>query len=618
MDENNPNVIGIKILLNMKHLLLPDDFDWEVYIDLNHDLKNMNKNQAKIHYILHGNYEGRSYIIEKQKYECDKQEFQKLYGNIKVINIQNWFNRIGNNITQVINTIQIALYSNYDIIIHPSHDYMHKKYIVINDKLTDIDINTILSNLSYINSCNILRNEFFYINKIHELSDNLDKIQTSNLSNVINILQPCFKVPKDELQYRLSERDAVLYVRTGDIFTTNCIATGYIPPPISYYDDIINRNIFDNIVVVTEDIYDPYIIELKRRHPKLITSSQSLNLSIKYILDCTTLIDGFSHFSSGIALLSKKLKIIYKPSYQSTMYSKFYNVMGVTEYVTQLSDYWRSMSPWKFHPDIYDKLFTIKPPTATIRLLRNRPYKIYVSLTSIINQSLLPDGIFLYLSTDEYLLDTGFTNKILCKNLQNLLIKNKGLIHIKWVKNTGPYRKITNLMKEKRNENCVIITIDDDFIYPPTLIDTHIHYYNIYRCDIGFRGKTHKCNPFNYMNPSEFEHKTKYNLPTGLGSILYMVCSYTKFLHILDDEQLIKIAKCNDDILLYILRIITNTPVFINNDVFNFSQAMCNEVSLFKQFNNYKLNKNALCNNTIVYNQIIDHLKHNHHIEIVD
>lgn len=67
MDDNNPNVIDTNTLLNMKHLLLPNDFDWEVYTDLNHDLKNMNKTQATIHYILFGNRENRKYLIEKKR-----------------------------------------------------------------------------------------------------------------------------------------------------------------------------------------------------------------------------------------------------------------------------------------------------------------------------------------------------------------------------------------------------------------------------------------------------------------------------------------------------------------------------------------------------------------------
>ena len=44
-------------------LLLPRDFSWKDYVSLHQDLKNLNKVDAKIHYILHGNYQGRCYNI---------------------------------------------------------------------------------------------------------------------------------------------------------------------------------------------------------------------------------------------------------------------------------------------------------------------------------------------------------------------------------------------------------------------------------------------------------------------------------------------------------------------------------------------------------------------------
>lgn len=59
--ENNKNIIHIDIIKRNFHLLLPNDFNCEDYISLNSDLKHMDKDMAKTHYIYHGNREARKY-----------------------------------------------------------------------------------------------------------------------------------------------------------------------------------------------------------------------------------------------------------------------------------------------------------------------------------------------------------------------------------------------------------------------------------------------------------------------------------------------------------------------------------------------------------------------------
>ena len=64
-------------------------------------------------------------------------------------------------------------------------------------------------------------------------------------------------------------------------------------------------------------------------------------------------------------------------------------------------------------------------------------------------QTRKPDKIFLYLSEDSQLLDTGFKDKKIT-NL-NLLkfINDTPLIDIRWVKNIGSYRKLLPILKDK-------------------------------------------------------------------------------------------------------------------------------------------------------------------------
>lgn len=71
------------------------------------------------------------------------------------------------------------------------------------------------------------------------------------------------------------------------------------------------------------------------------------------------------------------------------------------------------------------------------------------TLQSIISQTQLPDKIFLYLSEEPFILDTGFENKEITNvDLLNFLEENKEIIQINWVENEGSYRKLLPLLKE--------------------------------------------------------------------------------------------------------------------------------------------------------------------------
>ena len=87
------------------------------------------------------------------------------------------------------------------------------------------------------------------------------------------------------------------------------------------------------------------------------------------------------------------------------------------------------------------------------------------TLQSIITQTYVPDKIYLFISEEPFLLDTGFTNKIITNNnLLNFLKIHEKNIELKWVNNQGSYRKLIPLLKEKWNDDCIIITIDDDTV----------------------------------------------------------------------------------------------------------------------------------------------------------
>lgn len=88
-----------------------------------------------------------------------------------------------------------------------------------------------------------------------------------------------------------------------------------------------------------------------------------------------------------------------------------------------------------------------------------------IALTSLLLQSRLPDRINLWVSKEPYLSDKGIVSIELIDNLLHSLPKEaRSRVAIRWVPNTGPYRKLTPILREARL-NDVIVTADDDIFY---------------------------------------------------------------------------------------------------------------------------------------------------------
>jgi hypothetical protein len=241
--------------------------------------------------------------------------------------------------------------------------------------------------------------------------------------------------------------------------------------------------------------------------------------------------------------------------------------------------------------------------------------KIYISLTSIYknqdillktlmsvtNQTTKPEKIFLYLSEEPYILDTGFKDKKITNNNLLTFIENNKIIQVKWVKNTGSYRKLLPLLKEKWTEDCIIITIDDDTIYDNNLIKNLVNDYNKHKCVIGYRGFTpnfDKFKNFNYLNYeyNKLVNRSLFNFLTGKGGILYKPEFFYKTKNLVFDEKIyLKTCDKQDDIWFYIIRIMNKIDCYLerkpwcekdlpNNGLYiNFNSKNNNNTSVFQK-----------------------------------
>ena len=231
---------------------------------------------------------------------------------------------------------------------------------------------------------------------------------------------------------------------------------------------------------------------------------------------------------------------------------------------------------------------------------------LFKTLQSIITQTKKPDKIFLYLSETPYILDTGFMNKkISDNNLLKFLEINKKLIQVSWVENEGSYRKLLPLLKEKWNENCIIITIDDDTIYHNKLIENLVEDYNKQKCVISYKGHMLKMNnleEFDYLKRNKCAKKFIFNFPTGKGGILYKPDFFHKTGDLIFNKNIyMKYCSKQDDIWFYLLRIKNNISCYMDNKPFQITNLM--NSGLFENFNS----KNNM--NTQVFHEVLKQIK---------
>ena len=211
------------------------------------------------------------------------------------------------------------------------------------------------------------------------------------------------------------------------------------------------------------------------------------------------------------------------------------------------------------------------------------------TLQSIIKQTRKIDKIFLYLSKESYILDDGFKDKKITNSNLLKLINDNSIIDIKWVKNTGSYRKLLPLLKDKWDEDCIIITIDDDTVYDTHLIENLINDYNEQNCVIGYRGFTplfDKLENFDYSKRDELQHLSLYNFLTGKGGILYK----PQFFHkthdlIFNDKIYLDTCPTGDDIWFYIVRLLNNVKGYSVNKKFEVKNLSRGRSGLWGTFN---------------------------------
>lgn len=191
----------------------------------------------------------------------------------------------------------------------------------------------------------------------------------------------------------------------------------------------------------------------------------------------------------------------------------------------------------------------------------DRMNDIHYCIYSLLNQTLKPDMIILWLAEEQY----PEKEKNLPDTLLNLT--NYGLT-IKWCKNLYSYKKLIPTLLEY--PDAIVITTDDDVFYEKDCIEK---LYNSYLktpdCIVCHRGHRMLWNPFTHkpfkykkwQRAIDGESINYKNFQTGAGAVLYPPHCFYK--DITDIKTFTELAPHADDIWFWAMAVLNNKKIKI-------------------------------------------------------
>ena len=179
-------------------------------------------------------------------------------------------------------------------------------------------------------------------------------------------------------------------------------------------------------------------------------------------------------------------------------------------------------------------------------------------IKSLLNQSFKPDKVILWLAPEQ------FNNNKQNLPKQLLELQNNGL-SIEWYHDIKSYKKLIPALK--KYPNSIIVTADDDLIYPTDWLQNlyksyltnpeHIHCYRAHRISLG---KNKTILPYRQWIWNTNCKKASFNnFFTGVGGILYPPkCLYKD---ILREDLFMTLCPTNDDIWFWAMTVMNNKKI---------------------------------------------------------
>lgn len=188
-----------------------------------------------------------------------------------------------------------------------------------------------------------------------------------------------------------------------------------------------------------------------------------------------------------------------------------------------------------------------------------RANTVHKTIISLLNQTATIDKIILWLDKDE------FTLKTLPKDLAEL---QGEVFNIEFCENTKSFKKLIPTLEKYPEAN--IVTVDDDFIYPSTLIESLLEYNAKFPgCVIGARGRVMRVEygeikPYPDWQFVQLQHGIKSShalIPIGYAGILYPVNSLHR--DVFKKDLYTKLCPTADDLWFKAMAMLQGTATVI-------------------------------------------------------
>ena len=214
----------------------------------------------------------------------------------------------------------------------------------------------------------------------------------------------------------------------------------------------------------------------------------------------------------------------------------------------------RNMTLNSHEPGVAVKRFCEHEVIVSLTTFSNRIDNVYLPIESIMQGSVKPNRIILWLSQEEYK-DTPIP--------QTLKLQQERGLEIKYCTDFLSYNKLIHTLAEY--PEAAIITIDDDVVYEYDLVERLVNAHNknpksICACRMHRIVLDKANNPVSYMDWNLCIDDTKttpLNFPTGVGGVLYPPHCFTD--EVFNNTIFMELCPKADDIWFYAMALLGGT-----------------------------------------------------------
>jgi hypothetical protein len=275
----------------------------------------------------------------------------KLEGFGYDIRIPSWGGQLGNHIMQLSYGLHVALETRSRLIV-PSHPILEKREFNFCERLNS-------------KTNEVIESSFRNKGECFQFALNDDAVRRQILQKYVlpqllrkPYFRKIFDILRPDPDTFVSHDTLVINIRSGrDIFRTSPPPQNdYMQPPLSFYTHVIRKYKYKKALIVTEkERANPVIeallnakldCEIRLKHRK------SVQNDIATILNAHHLIAAHSTFTWFLALMSKKLSVVYQPE---TFFIR--NVPDITVRVFRYNNY-INLGEWECSPSQLDLMIS--------------------------------------------------------------------------------------------------------------------------------------------------------------------------------------------------------------------------------------------------------------------